>query len=234
MTQKINDQFLTLFNDIEQELRRRNGHDLDDTGFKAHSRRFGNRHPWWSTQIAERMDHMADIRNLLAHKTNNSHGSSIEVNENAVAYLKGVRKQLMAPRRVEQDFTVDVVRLQARDPLQTALGIIRDRDITHIPIYDGDIFTGLLTTNGISYWLATSDPHVGLAELDVPVENALTAQEKRPNCAFIPRTMPTNEAFDLFRQDVEIEALLITHRGSKSETPIGIITFWDVAHYVKP
>jgi CBS domain-containing protein len=53
-------------------------------------------------------------------------------------------------------------------------------------------------------------------------------EESDNNVAFVPRTSSVDAAFQLFSDHPLLEATLITNVGRKAETPLGIITRWDV------
>ena len=89
---------------------------------------------------------------------------------------------------------------------------------------------GLLTENGITRWLAKHIQRaLSLVELDeVFVAELLREEEQRNNCAFIGPDVAVDAARSMFREEETLEAVLITENGQRSESPLGILTRWDM------
>jgi hypothetical protein len=91
---------------------------------------------------------------------------------------------------------------------------------------------GLLTENGITRWLAKHiERTLSLVDLDeVFVSELLREEEQRNNCAFIGPDVPVAAVRSMYLEEEMLEAVLITENGQRSESPLGIITRWDMLH----
>jgi predicted transcriptional regulator len=225
------DRYLAAFNAIEAELRRRLG-ERRSVGFRELSRSFERSHRWWAPQH-DLMDPIADLRNFLVHRHVEPNLYAAIPTLAVLELVESVRDKLLAPRTVFDAFRGDVVSVTPSTKLSEVLGTIAERSITHFPIRDGDRFVGLLTTNGIANWLAKVGLEIALVDLDVDVRSVFEAEEENDDVAFVPRSMPVEEAFDLFAGNAKLKALLITHGGERDHAPLGIVTASDVAGWVE-
>ena len=121
------------------------------------------------------------------------------------------------------------------DSLQQVLKAIRKQRYTQFPVYDEHKqFQGLLTTVGITNWLATTmTGSMPQLPTDLPTLKDILHHEKNDvNYQFISRYMTIYEAEEIFKIGVErgrrFEALLITEHGHADQKLIGIVTPIDI------
>ena len=221
------DRFLVAFNAIEGELRRRLGADKQ-MGYKELARRFRDAYGWWRRSY-EAMETIADLRNFLVHEKVQPAIYAAVPSTEVIELIERLRDQLIRPVTVMDKYSRKVVEFAPSDPLGAVLSVVDERAITFFPVRDGTDFWGLLTTNGIAHWLAKAGRSVGLADLDTPVAEVLAVQESEENVRFVSRTTPVDEAFQLFVEHPQLQAVIITHSGRTQESPLGILTAWDVA-----
>jgi predicted transcriptional regulator len=221
------DRFLVAFNTIEGELRRRLGAEKH-AGYKDLARRFREKNGWWR-RSSEAMETIADMRNFLVHEKVQPAIYAAVPSTEVIDLIERIRDELVRPVTVMDRYAREVVEFAPGDALAAVLRVIDERTITFFPVRDGTDFRGLLTTNGIAHWLAKAGRSVGLADLDTPVADVLAAQESEDNVRFVGRTTPVDVTFELFTQHPQLQAVLITHSGKAKESPLGIVTAWDVA-----
>jgi hypothetical protein len=106
------------------------------------------------------------------------------------------------------------------------------RSYSQIPIYDGSIFTGLLTTNTVARWLGACVNEEILSLTETSIANVLTYTEDKDNFSFLGKSSTIFEALERFqiyeRKGKRLEAILITQRGKSSEALLGVITIWNL------
>jgi predicted transcriptional regulator len=136
------------------------------------------------------------------------------------------------PERAIPTFERPVETLGPSESLATVLRTIRKRDYSQFPVYDDGLrFRGLLTENGITRWLAGHvATQLSLVELeDVPVKVVLREEEQaQSNWAFVARDETVGRIRQLFAEREMLEAVLISPRGKRNESLIGIVTRWDL------
>ena len=91
---------------------------------------------------------------------------------------------------------------------------------------------GLLTENGITRWLAKHiERTLSLVDLDEAfVSELLREEEQRNNCPFIGPDVTVDSVRSMYLEQEMLEAVLITENSQRSESPLGIITRWDMLH----
>ena len=175
---------------------------------------------------------MADLRNAVVHQRERSYEYLSVPVPSIVENMERIRDKFLTPDRVYPKFKSDVARFQIGDAFMKALQAINEKEYSQFPIYDNNLFKGLLTENGITRWLAHHTIKVmSLVEFgDVLLSDILLEEENRQNFDFIPRGMTMSDAENRFIQNSLLEALLITEGGKQNETPLGIIIRWDTKH----
>jgi predicted transcriptional regulator len=217
------ERFLAAFSRIEAHLRREVKADKY-LGFADLVARYDPRRTW---RDREDMMLFADIRNLLAHRL---HGLPAIPTASTIRAIEYIWARLNAPELVIPRFQRNVTRVSPTDTLVHVLDVVRKNDYSQFPVYRSDRFVGLITENGITRWMAhhvhTVDSIIDLH--DVTVSALVKEEETSSNVSFIPRTSTVDAVLQLFADSPLLEAALITNAGQKTETPLGIITRWDI------
>lgn len=226
------DQFIAMFNEIDHELRKRTGKFDKNISFSEVSRQFASDSPFWRVHDAK-LQTFVQIRNFLVHEKTSSGYLAIP-SAGALDHLKRVRNHLLRPTPVLKVFKKDVVSMAPDERLLEVLREVSAKGITHFPVYDGEQLHGLLTSDGLTHWLAGAAMHESLVELgDIAVGEVLKAEDTSvPIVTCVGKATPIEEAFDEFVKNPRLQAVLITDSGSDAETPLGILTTWDVARGV--
>jgi predicted transcriptional regulator len=149
--------------------------------------------------------------------------------ESVVRRIEAVHDLLVHPRLAIPTFQRKVSALGAGDPIAKALQLICDPGFSQFPVYSEGRFAGLLTENGITRWLARAHADHSSSVVDLEdecVRVVLELEETRQSWTFAARTARA-EVVSLFIQTPLLEAVLITQRGSKDESLLGIATRWD-------
>ncbi len=117
------------------------------------------------------------------------------------------------------------------DTIEEVIKAMEYHPFSQFPVYKGKVCIGLLTTRGIVSWMAN---HVARSIVDLTnskVESVLHYENHHP-IAFIPKQMNIFEVEDTFaayhKRKEELEAVIITENGRNDETPLGMITAWDL------
>lgn len=116
-------------------------------------------------------------------------------------------------------------------PLKDIMKVVDRLSCTTFPIYDASgSYKWLLTSEGIIRWLSQQSLS-GISLENVPVQ-AILPFEKSHEVLFASRNIDIYEVEEMFEdyhlEHKKLEAVIITHNGSKSEKPLGIITSWDL------
>lgn len=173
---------------------------------------------------------IAQLRNVLVHEKTTPRQQLAIPAEEVVTQMERILENLLNPPRVLPMFQGKVESIQWDASLKDVLTLIESRDYSQFPVFEQDLFKGLLTENGITRWLAS---HVSKSESLVEFEDArvhdiLQHEEHRQNYQFVSRECTLDNAATLFRKQDLLEAIFITHSGKPTERHLGIMTRWDL------
>ena len=106
------------------------------------------------------------------------------------------------------------------------------QSFSQIPIYDNQEFRGLLTTNTVARWLGACVTEDIFSLRETSINTVLTYAEEVDNYCFLKKSATVFEALQEFqeyeRNGKRLEAILITESGWPRESPLGMITVWDL------
>jgi len=224
------ERFRVAFNQIEAHLRFEL-REPDDTSFTRLVHLYAEQNLVWGNWAGCQLRAYAKLRNILVHTQQEREQFLCVPLPFVVERIEQIRDELLEKERVIPKFQRGVRTVKTTDKLSYALETIAEEDFSQFPVYDEDGgFRGLLTENGITRWLA----HHTVREMtlvdfeDTLVETVLLEEEERRTCGFVSRQVTVQEVTIRFGQNPFLEAVLITHNGQASETPIGIVTRWDI------
>ena len=174
----------------------------------------------------------ANLRNAIVHNRTEVEYAIAEPHDDTVELIEYIDRELAKPITVGQMFRRKVHTLKSSDTLSTGLELIRKQRFNQIPIYQDNEFIGLVTANGITFWLADEYPE-DVVSGKIPLLIDIYHHEKKKNTyRFISQDLSVYEAEEYFKkamsQGKRIEALLITQSGDKAEKLLGIVTPADL------
>jgi predicted transcriptional regulator len=225
---KNSEKFLTAFTKIEKQLKARLN-NRRDIGFARAVKILRS-----SNAIVRRYNDdllsFAELRNAIVHNKIDMAYAIAEPHDSIVERIKRIEKELTHPQLVGSMFSKKVFTFQESESLADMLIMFREKDLSKFPIYENNMFKGLLTQKGIAKWLANNedDPHLAKK---TSIREVLPF-EGEDNYKFIASKASVHRAVELFREQVgsgkRLEALLITKTGMPKEKLEGIITAWDI------
>lgn len=224
------DRFLTAFNRIDHTMR-----DIveakDFTAFYRLIDQAKKKSPL-VRKYEDDLRSYADLRNAIVHNRTSMEFVIAEPHTEVVERIEHIDQVLAKPKLVGQLFRKRVLTFQTTDSLKHTLKAIRKQRYTQFPVYEGRKFRGLVTTVGITNWLATSVVSNRLASHIPTLKDILHHEKNTQNYRFISRYMTIYEAEEIFKLGVErgrrYEALLITEHGRPHQKLIGIVTPIDI------
>ncbi len=222
--------FLTAFNRIERELKRRTGVP-EHEGFKTAAHRFVERHAWWRRDF-EAILAFSDLRNVIVHDRFDRFGYLSVPSREVLDEIAAIERRLLRPVRADAAFARDVVAVDVGDALASVLARIRDRAFTQFPVYEDGTFRGLVTAAGLAHWLAQQTRDADDARIDFARRTAgeLLAFESGADAwSFAARDLPAVEVVERFVERPGLAAVLITEHGREDQGLLGIATPSDAA-----
>jgi predicted transcriptional regulator len=201
----------------------------EEVSFAQVLRTYSSNHPTWRDRC-DILRELGDLRNTLVHNETRPDRYLAVPLPDIVMRIEQIRDDLIHPLLVIPKFQRQVDIVVSHAFLATALRTMHDGNYSQLPVYDDDIFQGVITENGIARWLAryvsNKDEIVDLSE--VPVRDALRQEEKRPYFLFVSKQTPVDDVVEKFVSNPALEVVLITENGKRTEKLLGIITAFDI------
>lgn len=174
----------------------------------------------------------AELRNAIVHKSFDPNYAIAEPHDLVVKQIKQIEKELSEPKKVIPMFARSVHSFQTTDSLFDLLVVIRDKEYSKFPVYEENLFSGLVTKKGITNWLAKHVEERMLSLLDVSLLEILSSEGGAGSYQFIDRATSIYGAKEIFQDFLShgkrLDAVLITENGDPNEHLLGIITPLDL------
>lgn len=221
------ERFISAYNAIDFYLETALNTD-EKSSFRSLVDLFSKRNRWW--RDAEQLRVYASLRNVIIHDKIEPYGYICAPTTETVETIEAIRDRLLHPQRADKIFLRPVLSLDAGDSLRYVLNLMYEKGFSHFPVYAGNQFSGVLTPNGITRYLA----HHAAKEAapvnldDIEVRYVLAREESRPNYFFAARDEPVEKIVFSFHENTFLEAVLFTEHGGKREKLLGIATRADV------
>lgn len=221
-------EFLTAYNEIDKFLR-------ELTQAATHVAftqlvRDGARRSSAVRSFADDLKEYAQLRNAIVH---DFHDEPIATpHPRVVQRIVAIRNALLAPARLDHLASRPVTTCQAEEPIGAVLAGMREADLSKVPVYRDEKFSGLLTSDTVTRWLGAqfAEPADGLTQQ--PVADVLRHGACKENYCFLARDATVFDAlaaFDRFwRRGQRLDAVLVTEHGKPQESLLGIITIHDL------
>ena len=223
----LTNRFLAAFNRIDELMRKRCKMPIEKHDFSAVLSEFEKR-----TYFTERdfLQLASRLRNVIVHDKKDPVVELATPVLNVVERIERIAKELESPEKVEKRFVTDkVVTVTSDQTLKEVLKMVSEKQFSQFPVIQEGKIVGLLTENGITRWLSSAVSTESLIEFaEFTAAMILEHEEKRANMILIGRLRELNEIRLQFSKNPFLEAAIITQAGKPDQTPIGIITRWDL------
>jgi CBS domain-containing protein len=171
------------------------------------------------------------LRNAIVHNYRDEETIATP-HERVVKRIETVRDYLRKPPIIGQLFKTTVAICDLDTAVLKAAKVMLRDGFSQLPVYRGDEFQALLTTNTIARWLAACfERDQGVVD-DMCVEVVLGYAEEGDNYVFLKPGHTVADAIEQFasteRVGRRLDAILITQDGTKNRRPSGIITPADI------
>lgn len=223
--------FIRAFNEIERHFRTTLGVDERVEFGKLVREYVATKHLPLKHQDA--LLAFARLRNAISHEPHR-HGLPIaDPRLDAVEQIEQLLALYLQPRTALSILGQREVRsVDPGQPVSTALEYVRLFDYSQLPVYDGDNYVGILTTNACARWLAAQlAANEGLAEAET-VGHVLKFAEQHERAQHVPRSIAAAEAVHRLSkggQDSKpLTALIITHSGRPAEKLLRVVVDDDL------
>ncbi|WP_246941587.1 CBS domain-containing protein [Bacillus pinisoli] len=177
------------------------------------------------------LEQYAKLRNALVHDKLEVGQYIAEPHDNVVDHIEKIAAIFNKPNHALSIATKQVVAFQYDDTIVKVIQGIKEFSYSQYPIYKGKTCIGLLTTESIVKWMATNMVNSIVTLSDIHVSDIMQFEKEHP-LKFVSKSINIFEIEDYFelahKEKQTLEAVVITENGSPNESPLGLITAWDL------
>lgn len=178
-----------------------------------------------------------ELRNAIVHnRTPNSSEIIAEPHSFVVATMAKIRQNIEKPLKIKDVMTRPVFTATIDDNITATARLMYQKLYTHVPIYNGSKFEGVLSESALLKWVGE------LSEGNRPLDAKRTILEmvhqldqpgnKFNNYEFASRNMFVLDVKNRFEQamdeGIRLGAIFITKTGKMTELIDGMVTAWDL------
>ena len=222
------DEFIKLYNQLDEHLAQITGEDARTPFYSLVERAVKDNLILKREEVS--LKKYGSLRNLIVHDAEYPEHALAEPTERTLGHFKRIVQRLMDPVTLN-DFCEKVHTFSQDDSLLEALEHMREGDFSQVVVREkGEL--SLLTTEGVAKWLEQQSQEEVIRVADAVIEDAL-AFELPKSFHLMSRRDPLEQAQAAFLDAVErgrprLYAVIITENGKAHETPLGVVTPWDV------
>lgn len=223
------EKFIQLYNEIDRWLREETKSG-GGTSFPHVVDRARRKNPVVRRHAQDLKDY-AQLRNVIVHYKTYPEMALAEPSEQALAEFEHVVRNIISPARLLPAFQKKVRCFSPFEPLSEALEYMGQNDYSQIIVFrNGKIF--MLTTDGVARWLESQVDEDIISVKEATIQDALECEQNR-TFRMMDRNASVYEAHEAFARAIEkktprLFAIVITEKGDRSETPLGLVTPWDL------
>lgn len=241
MKKRNSELFLEMYNEIDQYMRK----ELKKSDEASHSnliREMSKKNRVFRNNENDLLDY-AKLRNAIVHNSHKKVADPIaEPHEYIVKRYKSLLDSVMNPPKALDTIAIKsdkIFSAQLSNNLYGILKKMKDNSFTHVPIFDGEKFIGVLSENTLfSYMVDNKDVIITTEYLIkelidyIPIDNHIGEYFE-----FVERqslVLDIVEKFSDYLIDTKrLGAIFITENGLGSQKILGMITAWDIAGHLK-
>lgn len=225
---KLSERFEAAFNQIHEFLKRKV--NIFNDKFQALLNEGAKRHEMINT-YKEDLTKYAKLRNVLVHEKVDVGYYIAEPNPQIVARIEKIAAIFNQPNYALSIATKRVISFDTEDSILLVVQGIKEHAYAQYPVYQNNEFIGLLTNAHIVHWFAEHIHNSILDLREVQVKDIIKNVSEHP-VQFVPKTINIFEVEEIFenahKSNKNIEAIIITENGNRKESPLGLITAWDL------
>jgi predicted transcriptional regulator len=224
------ERFQVAFNQIHEELKKIV--KIRDDRFKT-LLNVGSRNHQMIKAFNDDLEQYAKLRNALVHDRREMNYYIAQPHVEIVEHIEKIASIFTRPNYALTIATKEVVFYNYFDHITDLINGIKEHSYSRYPVYLNNQYKGLLKTGDIVKWMSEHLDRTILDICNITVADvlALDAVKEHP-VAFAPKTINIFDAEELFelahQQNKNLEAVIITENGKTNESPLGLITAWDL------
>jgi len=171
------------------------------------------------------------LRNVLFHCDRKKY---IKMNDIALESVENLLDLLDNPPKVIDRFKADVYRVDLNDRVDEVVFRMKEKNYTHIPVYDDDKFVGVFTETSLLDWLAGNikNGEADFRKTQMKDINKQYLHTQNNGYKFVAPSFNVFEVQSEFEKAINdkkrLGVIFITDSGKQDGKIVGIITAWDL------
>lgn len=227
-TYHLSERFEVAFNQIHEALQ--SIVKINDNRFKV-LLDVGSRKHKMIAHYYDELKQYAKLRNALVHDKRELGFYIAEPHVDVVEQIEKIAAIFTKPNYALSIATKEVISFDCEDPILSILPTIKKYGYAQYPVYKNKACVGLLKTGDIVNWLSDNIRQSIVDLTDVKVWDCIHSVKQHP-MIFVPKSIDVFAVEDIFedkhKEDADLEVVIITENGDRSETPLGMVTAWDL------
>lgn len=177
------------------------------------------------------LEQYARLRNAIVHEKMEIGFYIAEPNAKVVSHIEKIANVFNRPNYSLSIATKKVVFFDYHDSILKVTDAIKLYGYSKFPVYKNKKCVGLLTSSSIVKWMAQNMESSLVNLADIHVAEIMNYEKEYP-IEIVSKEINIFEVENLFekahKKKRKIEAVIVTENGKEDETPLGMITLWDL------
>ena len=173
----------------------------------------------------------AKLRNSLVHDKKELGYYIAEPHLDVVKHIEKISSIFNKPNYALSIATKEVVYFDCEDSLLSIFQAIKKYGYSQYPVYKYNECVGLLKTGDIVTWMSEHIINTMVDMTDIKVGDILSNVKHHP-IEFAPKSIDIFSVEDIYenkhKEKVGLEVVIITENGKCDESPLGMVTAWDL------
>ncbi|SFC16990.1 Predicted transcriptional regulator with C-terminal CBS domains [Alkalibacterium subtropicum] len=229
--------FMHAFNELHNVIAKKVNRD-PDTNFGELMGAAAKKRDKVIEKYVDEIDFYRELRNLLTHNTINGNEAAAEPSESLIKEIESVTDKIRYSKQAKDLFLKRVRTFDVNDPLGKVLDVINHVRYTQFPVFDGDKLIGILSSIGVTKYLAKAMDKDISAIKKATVRQILEVEDEQDFYEVVPADTSVFDIEEIFSERIRegrtAYVLLIAKKDEiqKKSDLIGIITPWDLPKVV--
>jgi len=189
-------------------------------------------------KYVDEIDFYRELRNLLTHNTINGDEAAAEPSDSLISQIEMVTDKIRYSKQAKDLFLKRVRSFDVNDPLGKVLDVINHVRYTQFPVFDGNKLVGILSSIGVTKYLAKAMDKDINAIKKATVRQILEVEDEQDFYEVIPAETSVFDIEEIFSERIRegrTAYILLIAKGDrirKKSDLIGIVTPWDLPKVV--
>ncbi|WP_368645996.1 CBS domain-containing protein [Alkalibacterium putridalgicola] len=229
--------FMHAFNELHNVIAKKVNRD-PDTNFGELMGAAAKKRDKVIEKYVDEIDFYRELRNLLTHNTINGDEAAAEPSDSLINEIEKVTDKIRYSKQAKDLFLKRVRTFDVNDPLGKVLDVINHVRYTQFPVFDGDKLVGILSSIGVTKYLAKAMDKDIHAIKKATVRQILQVEDEQEFYEVISAETSVFDIEEIFSERIRegrTAYVLLIAKGDtiqKKSDLIGIITPWDLPKVV--